>query len=266
MQTSKVDPRSSNQTRPPVDLAPNLNKSLLNYAAAASAAGISLLALASPAEAKIIYTPANIPIPLNGGVAQLDLNNDGVIDFSFYNASGDFAARHKKPARPPLGGFFAYMEVIPTQASNEAGAITSFTGVECAAELPKQREIDRNKNWQPNALDMFVAGGDYTSPGSADCPWRGANNRGGFLPLRFTLGGQLYYGWAHIKLTGGPTIVGYAYENVAGTGIMSGAISGAEKSDASQAPVLTSPQPASLGALAKGSLALSVWRRPGEMN
>lgn len=270
MQTSTADSRTSGQARQPVHLAPNLNQNLLNYAAAASAAGISLLALAHPADAKVIYTPANIPITYNGGLVQLDLNNDGVADFSFYAASGSgFAARHhKRTGRPPLGGFFAYMEVIPTQPSNEAGAITSFTGAVCAAEIPKDREINNNKDWQPNALDLFAAAGDYTSPGSADCPWRGANNKGGFLPLRFTLNGQIYYGWARISLTGGAVITGYAYENDSTLGIKSGQIGGQdEKSDANPAPATTlEPQPASLGALARGASGLPVWRWSELMN
>ena len=40
-------------------LAPRLENSLSAYAAAAAAAGVSLLALSLPAEAKIVYTPAH---------------------------------------------------------------------------------------------------------------------------------------------------------------------------------------------------------------
>jgi len=48
------------------------------YALAASATGVGALALANPAEAKIVYTRVNQPIPQ---VLILDLNNDGIADF-----------------------------------------------------------------------------------------------------------------------------------------------------------------------------------------
>ena len=52
------------------------------YAVAAGAAGVGMLALAQPAEAKIVYTPANTPIRF---VVNLDLNNDGLPDFQLCN-------------------------------------------------------------------------------------------------------------------------------------------------------------------------------------
>jgi hypothetical protein len=44
--------------------------------------GIGVLALPLPAEAKIIYTPANVYIRF-GQIVPLDLNHDGVDDFAF---------------------------------------------------------------------------------------------------------------------------------------------------------------------------------------
>src|ERR1700733_10532237 len=55
-----------------------LDKDLLAYATAASAAGVSLLALTQPVEAKIIYTPAHKSI---GSSTPLDLTHDGMVDF-----------------------------------------------------------------------------------------------------------------------------------------------------------------------------------------
>src|ERR1700733_5529298 len=51
---------------------------LPQYALGATAAGVGMLALARPAEAKIVYTHADTPIPVNGGLIELDLNHDGV--------------------------------------------------------------------------------------------------------------------------------------------------------------------------------------------
>src|SRR5271166_6553728 len=74
-------------TRPPrtrVNLSDSLHRQLNMYTLAAGATGVSVLALAQPADAKIVYTPANIRIPQNGSV-QLDLNNDGIPEFSVKN-------------------------------------------------------------------------------------------------------------------------------------------------------------------------------------
>src|SRR5271155_5870254 len=58
---------------------------LNQYALGAAAAGVGILALAHPAEAKIIYTRADTSIPVNGGLIELDLNHDGINDFQFSN-------------------------------------------------------------------------------------------------------------------------------------------------------------------------------------
>ena len=47
-------------TRVPSQVSESLHKRLNAYALAASAAGLGVLAFAPPAEAKIVYTPANI--------------------------------------------------------------------------------------------------------------------------------------------------------------------------------------------------------------
>jgi hypothetical protein len=267
MPTSTPSPENLQR---PANISPNLDKRLLNYATAASAAGVGLLALAHPAEAKVIYTPTNLPITVNGPFVQLDVNNDGVADFSFYNGiqSGD-ARRGKHPAgKPPLGFYAHVIAVLPAQSSNQVGAITSFGKGVCAAELPKGRLISANKNFQPGELDLFAVAGDYTSPGSVACPWQGRGNLGGFLALKFVAGGNTYFGWARIALnTTVPTITGYAYEDTPGASIKSGAMGGPEeKSDASQTPALPAPQPATLGALARGASGLALWRRPEEMD
>jgi hypothetical protein len=268
MATSNAHSAAPEKTRTPVHLAANLNKQLLNYAAAASATGVSLLALSHSADARVIYTAANIPIPVNSGTIALDVNNDGIADFSFYNGqfSGADARRPLRGARPPLGGYDHYIVVIPNQAANEVGAITTFTKEVCAAELHKGQEISANKNFQPGELNLFAVAGDYTSPGTAMCQWQGKNNKGGFLALKFVVAGQTYFGWARISLGTVPTITGYAYENTPNGSLKTGQIGGAdEKSDASHEPFVPGVQPASLGALARGASGLPIWRRPEEM-
>jgi len=259
---TKAATETVGKSRRPAQLAAHLDKGLLGYGAAASAAGVGLLALVQPAEAEIVYTPSNIPITVNGPYVQLDFNHDGVPDFSFYNVVQSGAAR---PARAPLGFYAHALEVLPTQASNEIGAITSFGGSQCAAELAKGRKVGPGKNFKPNQLPMFAVAGDYTSPGTLHCPWQGT--KGGFLGLKFVVSGNTYYGWAHVSLTNPPALTGYAYEDVPNQTILTGATHGADQhADVSHPPALPAPQPASLGMLAWGAPGLAVWRRPEEMN
>jgi hypothetical protein len=44
-------------------------------------------ALAIPAQARIVYTPVNIQLPTNG-YYPIDLNHDGITDFTFQTVSG----------------------------------------------------------------------------------------------------------------------------------------------------------------------------------
>src|SRR5580698_4467969 len=67
------------KSRSTTTLHPTLDRHLAGYVAAATAAGVSMLA-ATPAAASVVYTPANIPIHSSYA---LDLNHDGVDDFTF---------------------------------------------------------------------------------------------------------------------------------------------------------------------------------------
>jgi hypothetical protein len=264
MQTSNTYSELPGDTRGPAPLAANLNKGLLNYGAAATAAGVSLLALAHPAEAKVIYTAVNLPMNVNGGLVTIDLNNDGVPDFGFYNGVFSGGRRPaRKPAQPPLGFYAHDIYETPLQSGNEVGAITSFNKAVCVAELGQGKTIDGNKNFQGGSLDLFAVAGDYTSPGSVDCPWHGKGNNGGFVAVKFVAGTNTYYGWVRIRLGTVPTITGFAYESAPGASIKTGVEKGPE---AAALPALPGPQPVSLGLLAFGSTGLAAWRRPEEMN
>src|SRR5438105_4742999 len=62
-----------------------VHQKLTSYALAAGAAGVSSLALSQPAAAKIVYTPAHVNIVGPHAFYQLDLNHDGIVDFSIAN-------------------------------------------------------------------------------------------------------------------------------------------------------------------------------------
>jgi hypothetical protein len=62
-----------------------LHKRLLTYMAAAGAAGVSVLAMTQPANAKVVYTPADRTLIWIGSDF-LDLNHDGIPDFGFHHS------------------------------------------------------------------------------------------------------------------------------------------------------------------------------------
>jgi hypothetical protein len=74
-------------SRKPSNLSESLHRQLNMYALAASAAGVSLLALTQPAEARIVYTHVHRRLPINR-ISPLDLNHDGQRDFTFNDTHG----------------------------------------------------------------------------------------------------------------------------------------------------------------------------------
>lgn len=69
------------------------------------AAGVGALCLTQAAEAKVVYTPANVRIVPNAGLVRIDLNHDGIADFGLSNtfktlSSETFAALKVKKLRP----------------------------------------------------------------------------------------------------------------------------------------------------------------------
>jgi hypothetical protein len=269
MMPAKAKNRTRLERRPLTHLAPHLDKGLRGYATAAAAAGVGLFALVQPAEAKIVFTPSNIPITFAGGQLQFDVNHDGIPDFALsWSCVNNFCFTSMGGRRHPSDINEFELAVIPTQASNQVNAITSAInstrGILCAKELGKGHTIGFGKHFQGGKIPLY----EMFSVGSpAYCQWRGKTNHGGFLGLKFVVGGQTYYGWAHVSLTPtGPSLTGYAYEDVAGQPILTGATRGADEASVSNPPVLLAPQPAGLGILALGAPGLALWRRPEEMN
>jgi hypothetical protein len=134
-------------------LTPTLDKQLLAYATAATAAGIGLLA--QPAEAKIVYTAANTTIQGNGGNLNLDLNNDGIADFIIFNGFPE-GVRH------PEGAFGYGLNIYPAQAGNEIWGVLSAKGFECAAALPPSVKVGPGAAFQSRSIALFLASGSYT--------------------------------------------------------------------------------------------------------
>jgi hypothetical protein len=236
------------------------------YALAASAAGMGM-ALAQPAEARIVYTSANIPIRQNFPPVPIDLNHDGIPDFSLANV-------YLNTTFTSLGT----LRVKQAREANQVWHVFSFGWFECAAALPKGKLVGPKGVFQQDrtsGLLMAIIG-----PGSATCPW--AKVKQAFLGLKFVIKGKTHYGWARVKLNHqgfsiSATLTGYAYETIPNRPIITGKTKGKMNDMETSAdwlspddpgpgasltnPIPDTPQPASLGMLALGTQGVPLWRR-----
>lgn len=231
-----------------------LDRHLIAYAAAATAAGVSLLATSQVAEAKVVYTSANTTIPINGSLS-LDLTNDGVSEFSFFLSTYNGGVKKA----PPLGYHVEDLTVTPKNG-NEVWAAVNSKGFNCAAALPAGVKVGGGAGFQAaSALMWGSAASAYSS--HPDCNWQGLK-RGAFLGLKFKINGETHYGWAHVTLSGATAVLnGYAYETVPNQAILTGKTSGPESAVSFDLLPSSQSQP-TLGLLARGAGGISAWRRP----
>jgi hypothetical protein len=200
------------------------------YTLAASAAGVGMLALAQPAEAKVIYTKTHEVIA-GGEKYYLDLNHDKITDFTIVN----FWTTHC----PDSCGQWLYLK--PSAGNSEIGSVTN-RGWHFARALSKGSAIGPKGHFLAGNGSMAAA---FSTQGSVG-PWRNVTNR--YLGLKFQIKGKTHYGWARLNVTGGfgtmvATLTGYAYETIPKKRIFAG-----REHDADDGV----DQPATLGRLALG--------------
>jgi len=243
--------------RPPRRTAAKLSQSthrrLSSYALAASAAGVGMLALAPPSEAEIVYTPPDRIVVISKGHSyNLDLNHDGITDFTLQvrTFSGTSTFSSVLSARPAAG--------------NGARGFETAQGAPWASALKAGAVIGRYQYFPGKLMAEIVdtAGGSVISAGS----WLNVKNR--YLGLSFQINGKTHYGWARLsveKVQGALTAVlsGYAYETIANKSILAGKTKDTEKNGAADGAGLNgiTPDAVTLGALAGGAPGLSTWRR-----
>src|SRR5271165_638605 len=245
--------RIPTKNRAPASLNHKLDRKLYAYGVAASAAGASILAVAQPSQAEIVFTPTHKMIPIRGSVA-LDLNGDGITDFTFRNTLSS-CGLHAAP--PECSGFTAQaVEVYGNSALNGAWA----AGTRGASALPPGKKVGSTVKF--TNFGVMESCGTFAgfSAGSYG-PWLNVQNR--YLGLAFTIAGQTHYGWARLTVTvkkgtcrpATAVLTGYAYETVANTAITTG-----KRSGAAAVSAIERPQP-TLGLLAQGFVGLEAWRR-----
>ncbi len=232
------------------NLSQSFHHQLSMYALAAGAAGVGVLALAQPAEGKIVYTPAHKKIAFNHGEVFFDLNHDGINDFGFYARSSHTTS-----------GGSEFLNIDPAQKGNAIWSIQSDKH-SCAAALPRGRRIGAKRPFKSNNLLMLFESGTAGNQGTMVCPWANVR-KSAYLGLKFMIKGKIHFGWARVDFTSVAILTGYAYETIPNKSIIAGKTNGPE--DIVERPAATgkapNAKPASLGLLATGSPGLSIWKK-----
>ena len=118
-----------------------------------------------------------------------------------------------------------------------------------------------------------MGGGIFTGAPQYLGPWadsgKAVNHR--YVGLKFVIHGKVHFGWARLNVrvyrnpeaTVSAVLTGYAYETVPNKPIVAGKTKSPDRVNADQNVSLSAPptQTATLGLLALGSPALSIWRR-----
>jgi hypothetical protein len=214
------------------------------YALAAGAAGVSALALASPAEAKIIYTPTHHVIRV-GDKYNLDLYQHGQADFVLFNTAWNTTTTFVQGPGADLG-------IRGAQSGNGVANGTNSCFAGCNA-FPA-RAYHKGSAIAPTGSGIgtqFAAFLIWNTSGGSHGGWYG-NKKNLYVGLVFYIGEESHFGWARISVSGNGdhgkwktvgTLTGYAFETVPNRPIIAGKTKG---------PDVITLQPATLGRLALG--------------
>ena len=198
--------RSSRPPRTSGNLCESVQQRLNMYALAASTAGVSMLALVRPSEAKIIYTPAHHVIGVNH-VYQLDVNHDGVNDFEFVNSTSCHSV-----CSANLLVRYSGRNVNRVRANSRALALRAGARIGTHEHFLSMAKMGSCQTFT-SCLGPWANGG------------KGVKNR--YLGLKFGAGKNIHYGWARFNVTFDgtsftETLTGYAYETTPNKAILAG--------------------------------------------
>jgi hypothetical protein len=246
----------------------NFNRQLGLYSLAACAAGVSMLALGQPAAGEVVVTHKTIPIPVGSSSApepvKISMANNGINNFSFTLSGG------AEPGRTLLVGASSQQDGVIGGGTWDAYAFALGRGAEIGPS-PKSGFFDPYK-----ILVEFsaTAGGSkycigYWGADLRDRPLGCGTPRNKYLGVRFTMDGELHYGWVRLTVTASPQLDGpplsaqitaYAYETEANTTIYAGLT---KEASAELEPAMSVPnhRGPSLGMLALGAEGVPLWRR-----
>ena len=238
-------------------LSSSANQRLAAYSATTLAGALSI----TSSDAAIVYTNNNNAllvdtVTTDGSFASysFDLNDDAVQDFRLWtrdNTGSSSPWNNDAALSAPLGAGLTVDAVGVLAGSNYPARLSAGATIDGSAAFVSLPQFTTGSN------PGWLADGDSGGAGFAASNWIVEPNNTGYLGLRFKISGDDHYAWVRITVNPQSTRPGtrprsiivheWAYENVAGDGIVAGA------------GVI--PEPTSLGLLALGSLGLASHRR-----
>jgi hypothetical protein len=234
--------KHSPRPRKSTELSDSIRRRLNLYALGTAAAGVAAMALTPAAEAKIVYTPAHLP--LVGTI--IDFNHDGKGDITFLSAVDATTSVGMLSVQAKSANSLGINEVVATAARDHAVALRA------GERIGPGRHFG---TWGVVYGDVYYRNPPHTA-------WFGQWGNGGkglknrYLGIKFTINGKFHYGWARISVSvtghqATSVLSGYAYETIPNKAIIAGETKG---------PDVVTVQPGSLGHLATGASAVSGWR------
>ena len=182
----------------------NVNK----FAVAAFVVIATVLGLLHPAQAQIVYTPANVTIYQN--TYNLDVNNDGVTDFAIHSGGGKFCNCRNGGCQ-----FLYSLNEFPTSGN---GVVGSPPAPLLLGHAIGPKQVFYGGTGQL-AFHARSCSGQFTNAGR----WISRNGKTAYLGFRFQINGETHYGWAKLTVSGiEATLTGYAYEATPGQALTAG--------------------------------------------
>ncbi|HWY56432.1 MAG TPA: PEP-CTERM sorting domain-containing protein [Terriglobales bacterium] len=267
--------------RKPANLSRSTNHQLNMYAVAATAAGVSALALPQPSEAKVVYTPAHVKLAFDQPFG-LDLNHDGIVDLYLFHYYPHYSSGENSLLVCHNIRQYSINRSFCSTSKNwnpqNAVLVTKSNFKTYGAALRPGAKIQRGDRFL-GARSVSLGHGETTSMHyTGHYLWYGPWMNGGkgvrdrYLGIRFAINGRLHFGWARMtvkpggNVNGNPTftatLTGYAYETIPGKAIVAGQTKSSDGVVERPGAALTTPtpEPATLGMLALGAQGV-VWRR-----
>jgi hypothetical protein len=186
--------------------------------------------------AQIVYTDVN-PDATSSGTYNLDLNNDGTIDFVIAHTSKSVIGG-KGNCKGQTGTNY-YIRITPLNNNQvlDAGTNSRKGAGTNARKMASSQTIDANAPYWSNNIDQVMFSSEYSC--AYYCFYGGCgyyfwptnngewypNGEDGFLGLRLISGGQTFYGWVRMNISSDWsvfTVKDYTYNGSASQAIFAG--------------------------------------------
>ena len=174
------------------------------YAAAASAAGVSILA-GTPAEAKVVVTQTNTAISPSVG---LDLNHDGIVDFNLIKFRSGRSVETISFLDVCHSAYQVQSHQCVSSTINDSfenvvrGTAAGAQALPFGALIGPGQQFGGAKGRVVMGVRDVIATASFYQQ-TWDGPWvaGGAGVKNRYLGFKFKVGNQFHFGWARVTVT-----------------------------------------------------------------